>query len=151
MPADPRDKIFVVPHKRKVTFEHHGSRTISATAPNESQLDSDAHFPSKDGRALMPLDGSTARPHDMMERFKNCRKNLTYFTNQSLQEIFSLNRSYYESVIVFFPENEAYPIYNLRRKEQLPDIVNIIFFLESAFSVCDSKLLKISMSSIYVA
>lgn len=38
----------------------------------------------------------------------------------------------------------------LRRKEQLPDIINIIF-PESAFSVRDSKLLKIIMSSIHSA
>jgi len=38
----------------------------------------------------------------------------------------------------------------LRRKEQLPDIINIIFFLETAFSVLDSKLLKTIMSSIVV-
>jgi len=37
----------------------------------------------------------------------------------------------------------------LQRKEQLPDIINIIFFLESAFSVRDSKPLKIIMSSIH--
>jgi hypothetical protein len=113
MPAGPQDKIFVVTHKRKITFEHHGSRTILEIASNESQLESDIDSPSKDGRAWLPLDGSTARPHDMMERFKNWCRNLTYFTNQSLQESLAPDRSYYESVIVFFPENKAYPIYNL--------------------------------------
>jgi len=36
-----------------------------------------------------------------------------------------------------------------RRKEQLPGIINIIFFLESAFGVQDSELLK-TMSSVYI-
>ena len=39
----------------------------------------------------------------------------------------------------------------LRRKEQLPDIINIFFFLESSFSMRDSKLVKIIMRSIHSA
>jgi len=109
-------QVFVVTHKRKITFEHHGSHTISATAANESQLDGGTHSTSKDGSGSTPLDGNTARPHNLMERIKNWGRNLTHSSDQSLGDSLSLKSSCHQSVIIFIPENEDYLIYNLDAK-----------------------------------
>jgi hypothetical protein len=136
MPSEPQEKTFVATHKLKFTIpDRHGPLTPASRVSTSQPVPSNGgthSSQSKAGSGTTPLDGST--PLDLKGRLKNWRRNMMQPANQSLQAILSLNRSRYQSVMIFIPENEDYPIYNLDAKLGDRDGYNSIEFRCSASS-----------------
>ena len=129
------------------TFEITASSRRGSLAPGtlttESQLDpldNGIHSPTgtQHGHASTPLDGSTARPHNLIGQFKNWGGNLKHSLNKSLREherrTLALDGSSYTSLIILHPEDRTYPLYNLDAKLGERDGDTSIEFLCSASS-----------------
>ena len=142
MPSKPQDTILVAAHTLKII-----TAALIPTSSKESHIDpvvdGGAHSPpGKYGAESTSSDGSTVRLPNLMGRLKNWRRN---DLDQTLENEHLLNRSRYESLIVFHPKNRLYPIYNLDAKLGERDGHSSIEFRCSASSDGESSFREITL------